>query len=340
VVKPLGRHLKHCKGYAGATIMGDGRVALILDVGNLAQMAQLTSLAGTDRAAEVIKEARDATGFKQDKQSLLVFRSAAEEQFVVPLNQVERIEKIKRTQVEEVGGKKVLQYRGGSLPLFSIDQVANVKPLEDGDELLVVVFSIASRGVGLMAMGPVDVMELYVDFDESTVRQPGILGSAVIEGHTTLLVDIFDIIQTLNPEWFIGQETVQTQDGEVPTVLVVEDSNFFRNQVKSYMEGDGYNVIEAEDGVDAWKCLLEHMDEISLVCTDIEMPNLDGFGLTERIRDDDRFENLPVVALTTLAADEDVAKGKAVGIDEYHIKLDKERLMDSVRNYLKNGRPE
>jgi two-component system chemotaxis sensor kinase CheA len=234
----------------------------------------------------------------------------------------------------------VLQYRGGSLPLFSIDQVAQVNPLEDSEELLIVVFSIAGRGVGLMAMGPVDVMELYVEFDESTVRQAGILGSAIIEGHTTLLVDVFDLVQTLNPDWFIGQESVQTSNGDAPTVLVVEDSNFFRNQVKGYMEDEGYEVVEAEDGVEAWDFLDELSDKINLVCTDIEMPNLDGFGLTERIREDDRFEALPVVALTTLAADEDMKRGKAVGIDEYHIKLDKERLMDSVRNYLKNGRSE
>jgi len=57
VVKPLGRQLKRCKGYAGATILGDGRVALILDVGNLAQMAELTSVSATERAGQVAKEA-------------------------------------------------------------------------------------------------------------------------------------------------------------------------------------------------------------------------------------------------------------------------------------------
>lgn len=189
-----------------------------------------------------------------------------------------------------------------------------------------------------MAMGPVDVMELYVEFDDSTVRQPGILGSAVIEGHTSLLVDIFGIVQSLNPEWFSDQEAVHTEDGEAPVVLVVEDSNFFRNQVKGYMKEAGYHVLEATDGVEAWDLLNKEQDNISLVCTDIEMPNLDGFGLTERIRSDERFSDLPVVALTTLAADEDVKRGKAVGVDDYHIKLDKEVLMESVHRYIKNGR--
>ncbi|MCP4646765.1 MAG: hybrid sensor histidine kinase/response regulator, partial [bacterium] len=80
VVKPLGRHLKQCKGYAGATIMGDGRVALILDVSNLSQMANLTSLGGTDRAAEVKKADSASKAANKDKQSLLIFRSSEEEQ--------------------------------------------------------------------------------------------------------------------------------------------------------------------------------------------------------------------------------------------------------------------
>jgi two-component system chemotaxis sensor kinase CheA len=340
VVKPLGRHLKHCKGYAGATIMGDGRVALILDVANLARMAQLTSLAGTDRAAEVSREAGDAAAARNDRQSLLVFRSADDEQFVVPLNQVERIEKIMKSQIEDIGGRKVLQYRGGSLPLFCIDQVADVKPMRDSEDRLVIVFSVTGRDVGLMAMGPVDVMEIFVEFDENTIKQNGIMGSAIIAGHTTMLVDIYGIVQTLNPEWFAAQEQekVKTKDGEAPTVLVVEDSNFFRNQVKAYMESDGYRVMEAEDGLDAWNKIEEHADEISLVCTDIEMPNMDGFGLTAKIRAEARYSYMPVIALTTLAGDEDIARGKRVGIDEYHIKLDKERLMEAVRRYLKNGR--
>ncbi len=335
VVKPLGRHLKSCKGYAGATIMGDGRVALILDVGNLAQMAQLSSLGGTDRATELSQAEKDS---KKDKQSLLIFRSAEDEQFVVPLNQVERIEKIKRTQIEDVGGRKVLQYRGGILPLFSIDQVAMVNPIEEKAELLVIVFNISGRGVGLMAMGPVDVIQLFIEFDASTVKQAGILGSAIIRDHTTLLVDTYNIVQTLNPDWFDGQEIVQTEEGAAPTVLVVEDSKFFRNQIRSDMEEEGYNVIEAEDGLIGWELLQKHENEIYLVCTDIEMPVLDGFGLAEKIRAEDKYSNLPIVALTTLAGDEDVARGKAIGIDDYQVKLDKEKLVLSIRKYIQNGR--
>jgi len=112
VIKPLGRHLQQCKGYAGATIMGDGRIALILDVANLARMANLTSLDGTDRAAELAHSLEEAIKAKKDKQALLIFRSSESEQFAVPLNQVERIEKIKATDIENLGGRLAIADAG------------------------------------------------------------------------------------------------------------------------------------------------------------------------------------------------------------------------------------
>jgi two-component system chemotaxis sensor kinase CheA len=202
VIKPLGRHLKHCKGYAGATIMGDGRVALILDVAGLAQMVGLASVEGTDRAAEVAQEATEVAKAREDMQALLVFRNAENEQFAVPLAQVGRIEKIKKADIELVGGKKVIQYRGGSLPLFAIDEVAEVKPLADREELITIVFPLSGREVGLLATGPVDAIEVAIEVDDSTLKQPGIMGSAIIGDYTTLMVDIFGLIETLNPKWF------------------------------------------------------------------------------------------------------------------------------------------
>jgi two-component system, chemotaxis family, sensor kinase CheA len=333
VVKPLGRHLKHCKGYAGATIMGDGRVALILDVAGISQMAELTSMEGTDRAKEIAHENR--ANQNKDVQSLLVFRNAENEQFAVPLGLVERIEKIKKSQIENVGGKRVMQYRGASLPLIAIEQVAQVKPLADKEDLLVIVFVLAGREIGLLATPPLDAIEQSLAIDDSTLKQTGIMGSSIISGHTTLIINIFGIVEAINPSWFEKREVVCVSEGKAATILYAEDSNFFRNQVKEYMLEDGYNVIEAEDGLIAWDLLQQHEKEISLVIADIEMPNLDGFGLTKKIRADRRFSHLPIIALTTMAGDEDIKKGKDLGINDYQIKLDKEKLMNSVYDFLR-----
>jgi two-component system chemotaxis sensor kinase CheA len=298
-------------------------------------MAGLMSVEATSRAAEVAQAEMEASRSSQDKQALLIFRSAEDEQYAAPLNLVERIEKIKQTDVENVGGKRVIKYRGGTLPLFSIDEVATVKPLADLDNMLVIVFVVANREVGLLAMGPVDAQEVNLTIDGTTLRQEGIMGSAIINDQTTLLVDIFEIVKTLNPQWFEAPEIPQNEEGEAPTILFAEDSSFFRNQVKGSMEKEGFNVIEAEDGVIAWDLLQENADSISLVVTDIEMPNMDGFSLTRQIKQSPAYSHLPVIALTTLAGEEDIAQGAKVGIDDYQIKLDREKLLNSIHNFLR-----
>lgn len=337
VIKPLGRHLQQCKAYAGATIMGDGRIALILDVSNIARMAKLNSLDGSKRAAEVARAVEDEMRARKDRQSLLIFRNAENEQFAIPLNQVERIEKIKKSDIEVVGHRRTMKYRGGSLSLIRVDDVAQVDPIADREDLLVIVFNVARTTVGLVGIGPIDAIEVSADIDDRTLQQTGIMGSIIINNHTTLLVNVFEMVQTLFPEWYTERPLVHIPEevADPPTILIAEDSKFFRNQVRSYMTEAGYRVLESEDGVEALQQLEDHFDDISLLVTDIEMPNMDGFVLTEKIRKNQRFKGLPIIALTTLASDEDKARGKAVGIDEYHIKLDKERLMVAVHDYMK-----
>jgi len=331
VVKPLGRHLKKCRGYAGATILGDGRVALILDVATLARMAELTSVEEAEKLSET---AREAAVYRRNLQSLLVFRNAEEERFAVPLGLVARVEQIRASSIERTGGRRVVQYRGGVLPLIALEEAADVGPLAEREKLLVIVFAVSGREAGLLAVGPVDAVEASVEVDTVTLRQTGIMGSAVVEGHTTLLVDVFELVEALHPQWLRERPSAALPDGRAPAVLLAEDSDFFREQVKHFMEEEGYRVVAAEDGLEAWTLLREGENDISLVVTDIEMPRMDGYELCRRIRADERLRDLPVIALTSLAGDEDVARGKAAGIDEYQIKLDRETVLRSVHRLL------
>ena len=89
--------------------------------------------------------------------------------------------------------------------------------------------------------------------------------------------------------------------------------------------------MAAQDGQAAWEILDQHADEIDLLATDIEMPRLDGLSLTRRIRADGRFAALPVIALSSLAGEEEIARGMAAGVSEYQIKLNKDELMESIR---------
>ena len=337
VVKPLDQHLKKIRGYAGATIMGNGQVALILDVSSLARIANLDIEDVTAAKAAVEAQSQAQT---QKTQSLLVFGSSEAEKFCVPVDWVGRIERISARDIERIGGKKTIQYRGGILPVYALDEVAQVGPLADHKDLLVIVFEVEGHEFGLLAIAPIDTVDVTVEFDAVTLRQPGIKGSAIINGQTTLIVDIREFIGTIHPAWCKTQrgdgEPVSTGRGS--KILYAEDSTFFRSTVKGYLEEEGYSVLDAQDGLDAWRILEQHADDISMVLTDIEMPNLDGISLSRRIRTDKRFQHIPIVALTTLASEQDVERGKAVGVTEYQVKLDKAHLLASVQQIM--GRPQ
>lgn len=314
--------------------MGDGRVALILDVNGLAAKAELKPLSASSRAVELAEEAdREKL---QDVHSLLLFCNAPDELCATPLDTVLRVERIAGRQVETAGGRRTMQYRGASLPLVTLADVANVRIIEEGRDLAVIVSTVHGREVGLLGAMPVDVVEARTAIDQETHRQRGIAGSAIIRDKTVLITDIYELVETVFPEWNVTHEQRATIDEtETPvTILLAEDSDFFRAQVKRFLEEDGYAVIEAPDGQAAWELLLKNVGLVRAVVTDIEMPRLTGLGLTEHIRAEAQVAGLPIIGLTSLAGDEDIAKGMAAGITEYQIKLDREKLLESLRNLL------
>lgn len=155
-----------CRGHH---YMGDGRIALILDVSNIARMAGLTSLDGSERAAELAEAAKEAIT-DRDKQTLLTFSSSGVVLVAVPLNQVEQVEKIKQHDIEEIGRRQVMQYRGDSLPLISIDEVASVMRWTTKICWKSSCSILQARIVGLLAIGPIDAIEISADIDDVTLK--------------------------------------------------------------------------------------------------------------------------------------------------------------------------
>jgi two-component system chemotaxis sensor kinase CheA len=337
VVKPMGRHLQGLVEYAGATILGDGQVAVILDVAGLAARAGLSrASARTLESAQAVVE--DAAG---EVRSLLLFQNAPGEDCAVPIELVTRVERVRCSQIENLGGRRTMQYGGVSLPLVTLRDFAAVDELSEAQQWVVVVFDCAGQTLGLLAAEPLDMLETRVVMDTLTLRQPGVAGSSLLNGRTTLMLDIFELANRFRggraePVQSVGEPQQQNRNGT--TVLVAEDSDFFRGQIQRLIEGVGYKVLTADDGQSAWEMLDSHADEVSIVTTDIEMPRLDGLGLTKRIRADARFAQLPVIALSTLASEEEMAHGYAVGVSDYQVKLDQEQLLECIGKALAGQR--
>jgi len=330
VVKPLGRHMKSLHDYAGATILGDGWVAVILDVAGLASRAGLSA-----NTAEAVSRREESAGTAAgEEHALLLFHNAPAENCAVPIEQVSRIERVRPAQIQYLGGRRTMQYCGASLPLVSLRDTAAVGEITAEQQWVVIVFERLGRPLGLLAAEPVDMMEAALNIDTVTMRQRGIAGSAVLKDRTILLLDIFELADAARPE---GAQPVSAAldrgavKSDAPTVLVADDSDFFRGQIQRLVEGVGCRVLPAADGQAAWEILDSHAGEIALVATDIEMPRLDGLGLTRQIRADKRFASLPIIALSSLAGEEEIARGMQAGVSEYQVKLNKDELIESIR---------
>jgi two-component system chemotaxis sensor kinase CheA len=196
VVKPLGRQLKDVSVFAGATIMGDGRVALILDVLGLAQHANIVSemrARALGAASQRTEERRDDCG------SMLLVATGAGDRAAIPLSLVARLEELPPNAVEHSGGQEVVQYRGQILPLVRLAHVLDgtTAAAEDGRPLHVVVYSEPGRSVGLVVERILDVVADAIAIERQCAR-PGVLGSAVIQQRVTRILDVAAVVRAGN----------------------------------------------------------------------------------------------------------------------------------------------
>jgi chemotaxis protein histidine kinase CheA len=209
VVKPLGKQLKGIATFAGATIMGDGQVALILDVLGLAQRANVVSEV-RDRA--VADNTAQTEAHHDESESLLLLRGPDNGQMAMPLSLVARLEEFNRSSLERAEGRDVVQYRGQILPLIDLSSALPERreksrrcdpsePEADNEKIQVVVYSDQGRSIGLMVDRILDISQERVKPQKRTGRE-GTLGSMVVQGRVTELLDVKGIIQSADASFF------------------------------------------------------------------------------------------------------------------------------------------
>ncbi|MDT5041003.1 MAG: two-component system, chemotaxis family, sensor kinase CheA, partial [Actinoplanes sp.] len=200
VVKALNSRFKDIGMYAGATIMGDGKVGLILDVSslarrsNLAQDSERKSATGTSRGS----------GLAGTGERLLV-TAVGDRRVAIPLDTVTRLEEFPRDRIEHAGSREVVQYRGQILPLVRLSHLLGAYGEEpEGDTVSVVVYSERGRSVALVVDRIVDIAE-----NSTTARrdaeEDGLVGTAVIQQRVTELLDVRRAILAADPNFYTEQ---------------------------------------------------------------------------------------------------------------------------------------
>ena len=197
VVKPLGKQLKGIPIYAGATIMGDGRVALILDVVGLAQRAKLASGRGGHSETEHIglDGARDSVG---NLHTLLLIKTGEDGRVAIPVPMVARLEEMPRNILETAGGQEVVQYREKILPVIRLSSVlaaCGYSSNDEGESFQMVVIAHQGRQVGIVVDHIVDIVDVELG-PQSKSDRPGILGSTVVQEKVTDILDIDTVLST------------------------------------------------------------------------------------------------------------------------------------------------
>jgi two-component system chemotaxis sensor kinase CheA len=218
VVKPLGKHLKGAPVFAGATIMGDGRVALILDVLGLAKRSRV--IAEGQQRARLDHAAVGAIADSSDLQTMLVFRSPDDGRMAIPLARVTRLEEFPHGVVERVGRELLVQYRGEIMPVLELSSLVperrvlkRTEPKLPGDIIQMVVFSNQGAHVGLIVDQIIDIVQDSLA-NQRPPGRPGVLGTVVIAGRVTELLDVEAALRRAQP----GAAWAARTTGSIPNL--------------------------------------------------------------------------------------------------------------------------
>ena len=274
VVKPLSERLRNVSAYSGATILGDGSVIMILDPNGLASsiIDVLDDQVSAAAAASVTEIA--------DTQRLLLVRAGGEEPKAVPLALVTRLEEFEPDAIESANNRRVVQYRGRLMPIVALGQEFTAAP---GNRQPVLVFAEDNSAIGLAVDEILDVVEERVDLQMNS-DQPGVIGSAVIKGKATDVVDI---------GWHLDQVrssgSIQRKKTARRKVLLVEADAFARRMVAPLLAAAGYDVTPM-GGLHEVRAAAEAGEQFDALVGDP--------AALERINADGLFAGAPTLAVT------------------------------------------
>ncbi|HEX2157789.1 MAG TPA: hybrid sensor histidine kinase/response regulator [Actinomycetes bacterium] len=272
--------------------------------------------------------------------TLCLLVGAAGRHFGLPVTNVVRIERARAEEMGWVGGNQVVPVDGRPLPVLPAATLLGLEPSAGAGARTVVVVGSAERRIALAVESLDGVQEVVIKpLPWPFARVGGTAGAATLaSGEVVMILNAADLTR---PGWAgdPGRSGAAPAPAEIApaaqaTVLVVDDSAVTRTLEKSILEAAGYQVRVAPDGAAALDLL--GREPCDLVVTDIEMPRLDGFSLTARVRADERLRGLPVVLVTSLDSEDDRRRGVEVGADAYIVKgaFDQDRLLETIRRLI------
>ena len=320
VVKPMSTKLRHIDMFSGNTILGDGAVIMIIDPNGIAK-----ALGASGSASHAVADENAAHHAISGEQttSLLVFRAGTDQPKAVPLALVTRLEEIAADKIEISNGRYMVQYRDQLMPLVQMEGIS----VRTSGAQPILVFADDKRSMGLVVDEIIDIVEERLNIEVAGAHS-GILGSAVIKGQATEVIDVGHFLPMAFSDWFARKEMTPAQYSQ--SVLLVDDSAFFRNMLAPVLKAAGYKVrvaTNAQEGLAA----LRSGQNFNVVVTDIEMPDMNGFEFAETIRADQNLSEMPIIAVSSLMSPAAIERGRQAGFHDYVAKFDRPGLIAALK---------
>lgn len=353
VVKPLNRLLKSLQVYSGATVLGDGSVALILDVQGIAKVMDIR--AATDAQADYNEDSLDKRILNADMQDYLLVSLNSPTKHAIVLNYVHRLEEFSKKDIEISGNQRVVRYRGNILPLVDCNEILSLgeKSSDESDTFSVIVVERAGKLFGVEVNSILDTLVTPLETQSPVEKQDGIVGHLNLEEELVVVLDPFELISLAFPK-FENSESLsvplnsllEVREKEMQIekinelvknakILVVEDTAFFRKIIKSTLEKTGHQVVVANDGLEA-ESLLKDLDQpFDLIVSDIEMPRMNGFDLAQSVRENPIHQKTPLLALSSKCDRQHKERGREAGFNHYMEKFKPDDLNQKIFELLK-----
>ena len=272
-----------------------------------------------------------------------ILARAAEQLFIMPTEKVERVTRVHPNDIKTVENKETIPLSGQTVSLVRLDDVLELPRREKGadqSELVsVMVLGAEDKRIAFMVDQVLDEEEvLFKSLGKQLSRVRNVYGTTVLgTGKIVPILNAEDLmLSAVHVEPVAGKPAIPSREaGEKKlSVLVVEDSVTSRMFLKKILESAGYQVKTSADGLEAFTELKE--GDYELVVSDIDMPRMNGFVLTSKIREDKKLAELPVVLVTALETREDRERGIEVGANAYIAKssFDQSNLLEVVQRLI------
>jgi two-component system chemotaxis sensor kinase CheA len=293
---------------------------------------------------EVQTEANKFTRFNiQLPLSIVTFRGVLIEvsgyEFVIPTVLVERVLRTEKEAIKTVEGKATILFQDEVVPLIKLSEILQLNEKQDKSPFIhVAIFEDNTRKIGFVIDRVINEQEVLVkNFNKQLKRVRNISGATILgSGKVVPILNISDLFKSsakVTSTLTASYDNVSDED-KVTNILVVDDSITSRTLLKNILEAAGYNVTTAIDGLEGFTKLKE--GAFAVVISDVEMPRLDGFGLTSKIRADKAVSDIPVILVTSLSKREHREKGIDVGANAYIVKsnFDQSNLLDILERLI------